>query len=306
VGLAREHGFVSRLRSMPTTPRTFGPIPGVSVGDQFADRTALFAAGVHRQMQAGIAGAGAEGAESIVLNEGYEDDEDLGDEIIYTGEGGRNPNTGVQIADQQLKKGNLALARSRTDGIPVRVIRGPKLKSPFRPPQGYRYDGLYRVEDHWLDRGRSGYLIWRFRLRRETGQPPVGAPPSLPPPTGTTSPGRAPSTVQRVARNTQVTQWVKDLHDHRCQVCHTRLETPTGPYAEGAHIRPLGKPHNGPDVPDNVLCLCPNCHVLFDTGAIAIADDGALLGVTGTLITDVKHQLDVAHFQYHRRCYGFP
>ena len=42
-------------------------------------------------------------------------------------------------------------------------------------------------------------------------------------------------------------------------------------YSEGAHIRPLGKPHDGPDQPDNVLC--PNCHVLFGAGAFAIRPD---------------------------------
>lgn len=29
---------------------------------------------------------------------------------------------------------------------PVRVIRGYKLKSPYAPAEGYRYDGLYVVE----------------------------------------------------------------------------------------------------------------------------------------------------------------
>ena len=49
---------------------------------------------------------------SIVLSGGYVDHEDLGDVIIYTGEGGRDPNTGRQIADQQLISGNLALAEN--------------------------------------------------------------------------------------------------------------------------------------------------------------------------------------------------
>jgi putative restriction endonuclease len=34
---------------------------------------------------------------SIVLSGGYVDDEDLGDMIIYTGEGGRDAATGRQI-----------------------------------------------------------------------------------------------------------------------------------------------------------------------------------------------------------------
>ena len=84
---------------------SFGHIPGIAVGSSFPDRAALSAAGLHRQMQAGITGSGKAGAESIVLNEGYEDDIDRGDEIIYTGEGGRDPNTSSQIADQTSRKG---------------------------------------------------------------------------------------------------------------------------------------------------------------------------------------------------------
>jgi len=48
-------------------------------------------------MQAGIVGGTGSGAESIVLSGGYTDDEDHGDEIIYTGDGGRDPRTGRQI-----------------------------------------------------------------------------------------------------------------------------------------------------------------------------------------------------------------
>jgi hypothetical protein len=36
------------------------------------------------------------GAESIVVSGGYEDDEDHGDTIIYTGHGGNDPQTGVR------------------------------------------------------------------------------------------------------------------------------------------------------------------------------------------------------------------
>jgi putative restriction endonuclease len=49
-----------------------------------------------------------------------------------------------------------------------------------------------------------------------------------------------------------------------------------------AHIRPLGAPHNGPDVKENIIiCLCPNHHVLFDSGAITLADDLLVIGVDG-------------------------
>jgi len=53
-----------------------------------------------------------------------QDDEDLGDVIVYTGEGGRYAPKRRQIADQQLVKGNMALAENHLNGVPVRVHRG--------------------------------------------------------------------------------------------------------------------------------------------------------------------------------------
>jgi putative restriction endonuclease len=84
--------------------------PGYPEGSEFASRDELNKTGVHRPTQAGISGAADEGADSIVVSGGYEDDRDNGDEIIYTGHGGRDPNTGKQIADQQFDRGNKALA----------------------------------------------------------------------------------------------------------------------------------------------------------------------------------------------------
>jgi len=42
------------------------------------------------------------------------------------------------------------------------------------------------------------------------------------------------------------------------------------PLVEGHHIEPLGQPHNGPDIPANVIILYPNHHALFDVGALTI------------------------------------
>jgi len=69
---------------------------------------------------------------------------------------------------------------------------------------------------------------------------------------------RRSSTVQRLVRNTVCAVRAKEWHEHRCQICGVQLQTPGGPYAEGAHIRALGRPHDGPDVESDLLCLCPN------------------------------------------------
>jgi putative restriction endonuclease len=282
--------------------RVFGDISGHPEGSFFESRLELSRAGLHRPTMAGISAIGKEGADSIVLSGGYEDDQDSGDVIIYTGHGGRDSETRQQVSDQLLIGGNLALAYSCTHGLPVRVIRGAGHRSPYSPPAGYRYDGLYRIEDYWRDTGKSGHTIWRFRLVKitmqliapnriaETGEPYTPAP-------------RQETTVLRVVRDTHQGRAIKALYDYQCQVCGVRLEGSAGPYAEAAHIRPLGAPHNGPDTMDNLLCLCPNHHILFDYGGFAIADDFELLRLDGRLIVKPEHHISLEHIRYHRAHY---
>lgn len=274
----------------------------------------LWGAGVHRQTQAGISARQGGGAESIVLSGGYEDDEDLGAVIIYTGRGGRSAETTQQVAAQTLTGANLELVRNEQLGLPVRVTR----KVTAGSVGFYRYAGLYRVVQHWAETGKSGHRVWRFRLELlpEDTTEEISASKGV---VATSSAadlfnqsniqeaaagyGPAPrreATTLRIVRDTAVTRRVKVLYDYRCQVCGTRLEGAAGPYAEAAHIRPLGAPHHGPDVLANVLCLCPNHHVLFDLSAFGIADSGQLLGLPGTLKIHKQHPLDKEFLAYHR------
>jgi hypothetical protein len=117
---------------------------------------------------------------------------------------------------------------------------------------------LFSVADYWSNTGRAGLLIYQYRLHALHSTSQEG----LRSPAGNFTPDRMTSVVQRLVRGTAVTRWAKNLYDCTCQVCGARLETASGPYAEGAHIRPLGRPHSGPDVLENVLVLCPNDHVL--------------------------------------------
>lgn len=289
---------------MRNMTRVRGDLPEYPVGSAFPDRMSLANTGVHRPRMAGICG-GADGAESIVVSGGYVDDEDYGYEIVYTGHGGRDAETGRQIADQELTKGNLGLAVSQLEGHVIRVIRGAGGDPEHSPAQGFRYDGLYRVVDHWQDRGKDNFRIWRFRLVEHTS---VEEPPIDPEPEGGAA-RRAETVVQRIVRITANAAWVKAQYDHRCQICKIQLTTPAGPYAEGAHIRPLGRPHHGPDVVSNILCLCPNHHVLFDAGAIYIDQDLAVREtvsrtLVGRLNANGKHKIDKAHLAYHQRVYA--
>ena len=279
--------------------RIFGEIKDVVVGTEFASRAELAASGIHKPTQAGISGSSTKGADSIVVSGGYEDDEDYGDYLIYGGQAGFDPNTKLQNEDAELSRGNLALVVSYNKGLPVRVTRG--LGSRQRT---YRYDGLYLVERWWVDRGKSGFRIYRFALRKIDDKPistPVG---ELPLPASNQEPDRVKSYTTRIVRDTLAAEAVKDAHQHVCQTCSTRIERPGGAYAQGAYIRPLGRPHNGPDTADNILCLCPNCHVLFDGWAFAIEDDGTLIGaLSGCLIEVETHTVNRQYLGYHRRLY---
>ena len=279
-----------------------GPIDGITIGQEFENRKALHGANVHRGLMRGIAPEGA----SIVLSGGYIDDEDNGDWIIYTGEGGRSPDTKRQITDQTLTGGNYALARNFTEGNPIRVNRGSNLDSKYAPVSGYRYDGLYRIDNYWSERGRDGFTIWRYRLVRlenETFFEPVKSGsdrnferlPNL----GTVNPPRSVVSASRIIRNTSVGNEIKAMYNYCCQICGEQLETPAGPYAECCHIKPLGRPHNGPDTIDNVLCLCPNHHVLFDTHAIHISDELSIIETGQKLRLINEHSLNFNYIHYH-------
>jgi len=159
--------------------RTYGHIPGVSVGATFRNREELIKAGVHAQSQAGIHGDPKQGggAFSICISEGYEDNEDMGERIIYVGAGGQDTN-GQQIEAQSIndpRNGNLALSISCETKRPVRVVRGKNKSSHYAPASGYRYDGLYVVDSAIEKAGKKGYKMCFFELRRirEDGDRPL-------------------------------------------------------------------------------------------------------------------------------------
>jgi predicted restriction endonuclease len=74
----------------------------------------------------------------------------------------------------------------------------------------------------------------------------------------------------RVLRDTALARRLKELHQDSCQICGTQLQLSDRAYSEAHHIKPLGKPHNGPDIAENILVLCPNDHALLDYGAMEL------------------------------------
>ncbi|GLT72092.1 hypothetical protein SLA2020_440530 [Shorea laevis] len=110
-------------------------------------------------------------AVSIVLSGQYEDDVDNSEEVVYTGQGGNDLlGNKRQIKDQVMCRGNLALKSNMDQDVCVRVIRGHKCASSYTR-KVYTYDGLYKVDHFWKERGVAGFIVFKYRLKRIEGQP---------------------------------------------------------------------------------------------------------------------------------------
>lgn len=77
--------------------------------------------------------------------------------------------------------------------------------------------------------------------------------------------------VNRIQRNQKLVSKIKKLYDNTCQICGVKIDLGNSQfYSEVHHIQPLGSPHNGPDVLENMIVVCPGHHAMFDLGAISI------------------------------------
>ncbi|ONK61668.1 uncharacterized protein A4U43_C08F32340 [Asparagus officinalis] len=152
--------------------KRIGSVPGVEIGDIFYFRMELCIVGLHAPSMAGIDYMSAQFndgddtvAVSVVSAGGYENEETDTESLIYSGQGG-NANI-----DQKLVRGNLALERSLHRGNTVRVIRSV---GDYTTTNGkiYFYDGLYKVQSSWVEKGKSGFNVFKFKLLREPEQSP--------------------------------------------------------------------------------------------------------------------------------------
>lgn len=282
--------------------RFFGTPDGVKVGDLFIDRQEMHDRNVHRPLQAGISGTKVEGADSIVVSGGYADDEDHGDYILYTGHGGRENGSRKHVKNQSPDApGNAGLITNWTLGLPTRVTRGRNRGSPFSPPVGYQYAGLFLVTEYWEEPGADEFIVLRFRLDRIPEQAALVTRVAPDP-----DPAFATTTVSRRVRDSAIAREVKRIYENRCQVCGIRIPgLGSREYSEGAHVKPLGRPHVGSDTIDNILCLCPNHHTQLDIGGMVLLDDFRAIATNGgetmgQLRFEASHRVLVANARYHR------
>ncbi|CAL0333630.1 unnamed protein product [Lupinus luteus] len=154
-----------------------GVAPGVEVGDIFFFRIELCLVGLHGQSMSGIDYVNFKCEDkdlpvalSIVSSGVYDDDAEDNDILIYSGQGEHFNKKDKHIVDQKLQRGNLALDRSSQQHNEVRVIRGLR-DVGNKSVKIYVYDGLYKIQDSWTEKGQSGGGIFKYKFVRLPGQP---------------------------------------------------------------------------------------------------------------------------------------
>ena len=113
--------------------------------------------------------------------------------------------------------------------------------------------------------------------------------------------------VERLVSNSKVKNFIKALYNGECQICRTKLSTPSGNYSETAHIK--AKKDGGDDHESNVLSLCSNCHSLFDNRALWIDENYKVYhfkdGELGKLFVHPKHLIEPTNFKEHKKLSGW-
>ncbi|KAG8130571.1 putative Hp isoform 2 protein [Naja naja] len=197
---------VGRTKECTIVPSNhYGPIPGVPVGATWKFRVQVSEAGVHRPHVGGIHGRSNDGAYSLVLAGGFEDEVEqafIFKEKLHF-QTGSHPRALALNCDAPLDDKNGAESKNWRAGKPVRVVRSSKGRriSKYAPEEGNRYDGIYKylletartlewdvinmlitpvplllalkeiVVKYWPEIGKCGFLVWRYLLRRDDAEP---------------------------------------------------------------------------------------------------------------------------------------
>lgn len=113
-------------------------------------------------------------------------------------------------------------------------------------------------------------------------------------------PKRIKTTVNRIIRDTKKSQELKEKYKHKCQICNERIIVSPGKfYSEAHHVRPLGNPHNGDDMIENMIVLCPNHHAMFDLAIPKFISNKEVSICGVNLKINMLHDINTSNIKYH-------
>jgi len=210
------------------------------------------------------------------------------------------------IRDSYHKDKTVRISTLRTRAINTVSKRGVDAKTVFAHLVGknvsskisaHKFDELLRV---WLENNsmnlKDSYLLDADNQDKRVINEFFGNPHVLDTPKATDlndppESTRVETTIYRILRDTALSREVKIRQNYQCQLCSATIQLGDGSYyAEGHHVKPLGRPYNGPDTIDNIICVCPTCHVLLDYKAIEL-DKSKLPNVSPEYIDFHNHEI---------------
>jgi len=184
------------------------------------------------------------------------------------------------IRDFYQKDNSREIADLRTKAINIVAERGVDAKTVFAHLVGKNvrsklpaneFDDLLK---NWLQNNSAKLKEWylldadqhdEVLIKLFFGQPQVLDTPKATDINDPPETTRIETTVYRILRDTALSREVKIAQQFKCQLCAETIQFGDGSfYAEAHHVKPLGRPYNGPDTRDNIICVCPTCHVLLD------------------------------------------
>lgn len=218
--------------------------------------------------------------------------------IVYIGEGGLlEPQQEVS----EKKKSNGTFHRMYGNRALIKAI---ETKRPFTVINKFE-NGTYEYLGKWIVTYYE-YSPWKgypahFRFYLECIEPPhelfsvygqkvietYSITKSSNPPIRTFSEGF------RVARDSRPVKELKLLYDYKCSLCDSHLTGVNQPIVEVHHLIPLGKPHDGLDIKENMIVLCPNHHAQFDAGVLFLSTSLEVYNIFGEM---VKKEIQNLHY----------
>jgi predicted restriction endonuclease len=199
----------------------------------------------------------------------------------------------IDIYNKVLERGNMNLAPNWDSSIRYTI------QSHSSDSETYtgKFDYFYSVEG-------KGKGIWGLRSLIE--QTPKAYDSLENNPLSSEEIERVQLITYRYLRDTKIARELKAIYKNACQICKMKIQLSNNKlYSEAHHIQPLGQGHNGPDIKENLLVLCPNHHVEFDYGIICVDPDALTIKHINSTNTfngeklHCIHRIDKQYLQYH-------
>lgn len=168
----------------------------------------------------------------------------------------------AELYDYLEKNAEAPLPRTWKDNVRGRIEEHSSDSNAFNGRRDLFYSVLGKGSGSWGLRSRLTKSPVAIDIEEQNNQLKISD--------GNAEPAKVETEITRIIRDTLMTKELKLVYQYKCQICDKAIFLHQRLYVEAHHLRPLGGIHRGTDDAGNILIVCPNHHVEFDYGAIAV------------------------------------